>query len=254
MKRPGGYATTLLILAAICCAPLAAQSDQIEPEAMKALNQMGSYLRTLKAFQVTADVTTEEVLEDGLKVQFSHHTNILARMPDRLLAELEGDRAKRLFLYNGQSFTLYAARAGYYATAAAPATLGQLVDVAAEKYGIDIPLADLFLWGGPKATTPSITAATVIGPGAIGGVSCDHYVFRQPGLDWQVWIQKGDYPLPRKLVITSTTDEARPQHASILTWNLAPAYNDAVFTFNPPASARKIVFAEEKAASAAGKN
>jgi hypothetical protein len=129
-----------------------------------------------------------------------------------------------------------------------------LVDVAAEKYGIDIPLADLFLWGGPKATTPSITTATVIGPGSIGGVSCDHFIFRQPGLDWQVWIQKGDYPLPRKLVITSTTDEARPQHSSILTWNLAPAYNDAVFTFNPPASARKIVFAEEKAASAAGKN
>jgi len=227
---------------------------EIEPVATQALDHMGAYLRTLKSFQVTADVTTEEVLEDGLKVQFSHKTNLMARMPDRLFAEIEGDRKHRLMFYDGKSFTFYAARAGYYATVAAPPTLGQLVEIASDKYEIEIPLADLFMWGGPRATTSTITTATVIGPSQVGGVSCDHYVFRQPGIDWQVWIQKGDYPLPRKLVITSTTDDARPQHVSVLTWNLAPAYNDAIFTFDPPAGANKIVFGEDKAASAAAKN
>ena len=32
----------------------------------------------------------------------------------------------------------------------------------------------------------------------------------------------------------------------MLTWNLAPSYNDAAFVFDPPADAQKIVFAEEK--------
>ena len=231
-----------------------AKSDLVEPESMQVLNQMGAYLRSLKAFQVLAEVTSEDVLDDGEKVQYAHTTNILARMPDRLLAETDGDRQKRLYLYNGKSFTLFAQRAGFYATVAAPATLVQLSDVLSEKYDIDIPLVDLFLWGGPRSTSAAITSATHIDPSQIGGVSCDHYAFRQPGLDWQVWIQKGDYPLPRKLVLTTTTDEARPQHTSVLIWNLAPSFNDAAFTFDPPPGANKIVFAEDLAASAAGKN
>jgi hypothetical protein len=45
--------------------------------------------------------------------------------------------------------------------------------------------------------------------------TCEHYAFRQEGLDWQIWIQ-GDYPLPRKFVIRTLTDDARPQHTSNL--------------------------------------
>ena len=51
------------------------------------------------------------------------------------------------------------------------------------------------------------------------------------------------------MVITTTTDEARPQQTSVLTWNLAPSYNDAAFVFDPPTDAHKIVFAEQKAAA-----
>jgi hypothetical protein len=236
----------LLALATGLCAPSPAQtSDKIEPAAMAALNGMGAYLRTLKVFQVEAQTTSEDVLVDGLKVQFAHTTNILARMPDRLLAQTDGDLRKRLYLYDGKNFTLFAMRAGYYATVPAPPTIVQLADVASKKYDVEIPLVDLFLWGGPHATTSQITVATDIGPADVGGITCEHYVFRQPGLDWQVWIQKGDFPLPKKMVLTTTTDEARPQHTSVLTWNLAPSFNDAAFTFDPPADAHRIVFAKE---------
>jgi len=94
----------------------------------------------------------------------------------------------------------------------------------------------------------------MIGAGLVSGVSCDQYVLRQPGADWQTWIQKGDYPLPRKLVITSTSDEALPQDVSVLTWNLAPSFNEAAFTFDPPAGVTRIVFAEDTANSTASKN
>jgi hypothetical protein len=38
----------------------------------------------------------------------------------------------------------------------------------------------------------------------------------------------------------------------VLTWNLAPAYNDEAFVFAPPSDAQKIIFAEEKAAAGSG--
>jgi len=252
MKRNIGTAIGLLMLATGLCEPLPAQdadrtikSDLIEPEAMDALNKMGTYLRSLKDFQVQAEVTSEDVLTDGEKLQFGQTTTILAQLPDKLRAEVDGEQKSRLFFYDGKTFTLFARRVGYYATVPAPPTIGQLIDVVSDKYKIEIPLLDLFLWGGPRATTNEITAASDFGPGEVGGVTCEHYAFRQPGLDWQVWIQLGDHPLPKKLVLTTTTDEARPQHTSVLTWNLAPSYNAESFVFHPPDDAHRIVFGED---------
>ncbi len=256
MKRTFGYAIAMLTLATGLSLPLPAQqpspqkSDLIDPVAMEALNNMGTYLRSLKDFQVQAAITSEDVLSDGEKLQFAHTTNILAQLPNKLRVAVDGDQKSRLFLYDGKTFTLFARRAGYYATVDAPPTIGELIDVVSDKYGIDIPLLDLFLWGGPRASTNEITEASDFGPGDVGGVTCEHYAYRQPGLDWQVWIQLGDHPLPKKLVLTTLTDDARPQHTSVLTWNLAPSYNDAAFVFDPPTDAHKIVFAEESAASA----
>jgi len=260
MKRNVGFAIVLLMLATGLSVPLPAQqptpekSDLIDSSAMDALNQMGTYLRSLKDFQVRAAVTSEDVLADGEKLTFAHTTEILAVSPNKLRVDIQGDQKSRLFLYDGKTFTLFARRAGYYASTDAPPTIGQLIDVASDKYGIELPLLDLFLWGGPRASTNEITEATDFGPGDVGGVTCEHYAFRQPGLDWQVWIQLGDHPLPKKLVLTTLTDDARPQHVSVLTWNLAPSYNDAAFVFVPPTDAHKIVFAEEKATAAAGSN
>lgn len=252
MRQAVGFIIALASLSLGMCVCLAAQTgseskaDQIDPDAMKALNEMGKYLRSLKDFQVEAAVISEDVLEDGEKLQYGQKTNILAVLPNKLRVDVDGELHSRLFLYDGQSFTLYARRVGYYATVKAPPTIVDLADTLDKKYDIQIPLVDLFLWGGPHAATNEITAATDIGDGEIGGVTCEHYAFRQPGLDWQVWIQLGSHPLPRKLVLTNTTDEARPQHTSVLTWILAPSYNDGTFQFDPPPDAHKIVFADAK--------
>ena len=79
-------------------------------------------------------------------------------------------------------------------------------------------------------------------------------MFRQDGLDWQIWIQAGDYPLPRKMVLTTTDDDARPQQTSVWTWNLAPSFNSPEFDFVAPEGAKRIPFADaEKARAAAAK-
>jgi len=233
--------------------PAAAAKPALEPGAMASLQSMGAYLRALKSFQVEALTTDEDVLDDGQKTQYDGTVNILAEMPGRLRADVSNERHERLYLYDGKSFTLFAKRLNYYATVPALPTIGQLADTLDENYGFGVPLADLFRWGSPGWSTEGITAARDFGPSVVGGTTCEHYGFRTDEIDWQIWIQKGDYPLPRKLVITTKTDEARPQHTAVYTWNLAPSFNDAAFTFDPPAGAGKVVLAQIKAAAAAAK-
>jgi len=241
----------LLIVAAVVLAGgtgtgRAQQNSLIEPEAMAALTNMGGYLRSLKAFQVDAVTSAEDVLADGQKVQFGGVTKLLARMPDRLFIAVDSDRQNRDYVYDGKTFMLRANRVKYYATVAAPPTIGALADALDEQYGLNLPLEDLFRWGGPQSKDSTITSAMFIGPSQVGGVTCGHYAFRQDGLDWQVWIQMGDYPLPRKLVLTTLTDEARPQYVATFTWNLAPSFNEAAFSVVPPKDFGRVVFHDLK--------
>jgi hypothetical protein len=239
--------TRVVTIAAVCTfggwANVRTQGNtQVEPDAMAALQRMGAYLRSLKAMQVEAVTSTEEVLEDGQKVQFAGVTTMIARLPDRFRMGVNSDRRSRLYVYDGKQFTVFARRANVYAQVAAPATVGQLADLLDDKYDMTLPLEDLFRWGGPQSKDAGITSAMAIGPSEVGGVTCRHYAFRQAGLDWQVWIQLGDYPLPRKLVLTTMSDDARPQYTATFTWNLAPSFDDQAFTFTPPAGAGKVPF------------
>ena len=241
----------VLALAGAAVPALAQQPPAVEPGAMAALQSMGTYLRTLKSFQVEVLTTDEDVLDDGQKIQYSGITTILARMPNGLRAEVANDRHERMYLYDGKSFTLFAKRLNYYATVPAPPTIGELASTLDEKYDVTVPIVDLFRWGGPNWSTEGIKGAMDVGASVVLGTTCEQYAFRQDDIDWQIWIQKGDYPLPRKLVITTKTDEARPQHTAVYVWNLAPSFNDAAFVFDPPEGAGKVVLA--KAAAAATK-
>jgi hypothetical protein len=47
--------------------------------------------------------------------------------------------------------------------------------------------------------------------------------------------------LPRKLIVTTTSEPAEPQYSSVLKWNLNPKFADATFNFSPPRGAMRIV-------------
>jgi hypothetical protein len=243
MGTPGRLVTVPLLIALMAVAGRAEQAAQVEPNAIEALEKMGAYLRTLKIFQVDIATTTDEVLADGRRLQSRGVATILAQMPDHLRVSVDSDRHDRLWVYDGKELTLLARRANYYATVPARATISQLADVMNEKYDLQLPLEHLFRQGGRDAQDGAITSATFIGPSQIDGVTCGHYAFRQETRNWEIWIQSGDQPLLRKLVLTTLTDGARPRSVTTFSWNLAPAFKESAFTFVPPKNARKVALA-----------
>jgi hypothetical protein len=227
-------------VAAVEPAADAAAEPAIDTAAITALEKMGTHLRTLQSFEVAADFTTEDVLENGMKVQYAGKVTYRVRKPDKFVVDTNTDRKKRTFYYDGKTFTLYSPRMKFYAQADAPPTVREAVATIAEKYGLELPLADLFHWGEAGATTDDIESAVVVGYAKIDGVDCGQYAFRQGDVDWQVFIQTGDKPLPRKLVITTLTDDARPQFVALLNWKADAKFADTIFTFKPPEGAQRI--------------
>ena len=79
-----------------------------------------------------------------------------------------------------------------------------------------------------------------IGQGVVDGVECEHLAFRGPETDWQIWIETGAKPVPRKYVITSKTIAGAPQYTlKIKDWK-TDANADGDFAFKAPADATKV--------------
>src|SRR5215831_17621775 len=163
-------------------------ASKVDADVVSALEKMGAYLRTLKSFQVEATVSTEDVMEDGQKVQTTKEVNLVASRPNRMRVEISSDREPRTFYYDGKQFTLWAPSSRFYATVNAPPTINELIDTLDNRFDIDVPFVDLFKWGTQDSDIPDLTSAMDVGPAQIDGVTCEHYLLRQEGADWQIWI------------------------------------------------------------------
>ncbi|ALM82982.1 hypothetical protein ASB57_08470 [Bordetella sp. N] len=201
---------------------------------------MGRYLRTLQTFIVTGDSATEAVLDNGQNATFLHRTVVQVRRPDRVRAEIVGSAKPRGLVYNGKTFTLYDNNRRYYTVQSAPPTIDELVPVLRDQYGVEMPLADLFNWGLESDDARRLTAATSLGLERVNGKLCRHYVFRQPGLDWELWLQGTQQLLPCRLSITDVTQPSRPTFSVAYRWNLRPGLNAVTFSYRPVAGMREI--------------
>jgi len=243
----------LLLTAATALAapPALGQATSLKsPEALAALDKMGAALRTHQMVNVHADITAEDALNSGEKLQYSGTVDIVARRPNLMKLAVRMGTSERVFYYNGKTLTTTSPNLGYYASVPAPATIAETLKMAEERYGVEVPLADLFAWGTDPAQAAKLTSAFKAGEETIGGQTCDHYAMRQPGADWQLWIRQGDDALPCKLVITTRADPALPQYSAVYRWSDEPPPEAAAFTYTPPAGSTMITMGTIKPASA----
>jgi hypothetical protein len=234
---------TFWAFAILTCAATAAEPPKVDPDSLAALDKMGAYLRTLSSFQIKTDTLTDAVLDNGQKVQFAGSADYKVRRPSAFAVTVSDDRRVRRFLYDGKTFTVFSPRMGFYASVPAKPTIREMMATAYDKFKIELPLADLFRWGTEDDHREDITSAVTVGYAKINGVDADQYAFREGNIDWQVWIQRGDKPLPLKIVITDTSDSAMPEYGAVLHWTTTAKFDDATFAFNPPKDAKKITIA-----------
>jgi hypothetical protein len=218
----------LLLTLGTCITGLAAQPD---PKALAALEQTGRYLHALPYFTLNVDSFTDRIVETGQVIETPQHTQVLSVRPDKLQVTV----GVQQFFYDGKRFTLRDSGAGHYATIQAPAGIDPLFDQFTDRYGIALPLADLFAWDASTAGKVGVAGAEVIGKERIGDQTCIHYAYRQPGIDWQLWVREGAKPLPCRLVIVRNDINGLPRHSVNFDWDINRQPASSAFTFKPPA-------------------
>ncbi len=219
----------------------AAGDSSVQPETLQALKRMSDYLTTLKTLEITTRTSLDLVTAGGQLVQVNGGATYKLRRPDGFVIDVRSDAKNRRFIYDGKEFTVFAPELGYYATVAAPPTIHETLDKLYTRFGLALPLEDLFRWGDATDVGDDLLdAGFYAGPSTIDGVATDHYVLREGKIDWQIWIQKGAQPLPRKLVITDRSDPAAPTYSAVIDWNLSPTFTADEFAFKPGKDAKSV--------------
>lgn len=245
-----------IFLALACASPASAQdaapsatdttavletSGVITAQAQAVLDRMTASLKSLKRYSITAQISRDEVLPYGYKLQNNETAQLWVEAPSKLRMEVRGDIRNRTYVYDGAQLTMLVPDLNVYSSWQAPGTIGELVGVLLD-HGIEMPLIDMLRQGYRGDLTTDVRVGIVAGDSEVEGVPTDHLAFRQADVDWQLWVEKGERALPRKLLITTRYRVGDPQYQAILDWNLKPDISAKSFSFTPPAGATKIPY------------
>jgi hypothetical protein len=207
------------------------------------IDQVCDFLQAQQSFTVDIDITYDDVLDSGNKVQYSAYQSVSVQKPNRLRSDYVGDERNTRFYYDGTSFTLYAPDLNYYSTKAAPNTLDAVLAQVEEKYGITIPMSNLVASNTCADMKSNVQQTMFIGVDMVNRVPMNHILLIGNDRDYQIWVTKDKQPLLSKAIITYKNLPGAPQYTALLSnWNFNPQIPAETFTFTPPADATKIEF------------
>ena len=235
------FQSLVRISAAIACIATLASPALAEDDAVKILKSMTDYTAGQKSISATFDSDIEVITPDLQKLQFTSSGQIRLERPDKLRVKRTGGYTDVDLVFDGKTVSLYGNNAKAYVQADVAGTIDQLIDRLQSTTGGAMPGADLLLTNSFDELTATVIDARHIGQGVIDGVECEHLAFRGVDTDWQIWVESGARPIPRKYVITSKTLAAAPQYSlKIKEWKTdVPAEADT-YVFKPPADAKKV--------------
>jgi hypothetical protein len=208
-------------------------------DAEKLLKAMSDYVAGQKNISVSYDSDIEVITSHLQKIQFTSSGQVQLSRPDKLRATRTGGYRDVEVVFDGKLVTINDKDTKHFAQIEAEGTADHLIDVLREGHGVVAPGADLLLPNAFEVMMADVIEGEVVGKGVIDGVECDHLAFRDVDTDWQIWIESGARPIPRKYVITSKGVAEAPQYTlRIKEWKTDVAAD--AFVFKPDPSETKI--------------
>jgi hypothetical protein len=215
--------------------------DGINPHADEILRAMSDYMDGTKSLSFEADISNEVITVEGQKLQFNSHATVELERPSHFRIQRKGRFADVALSYDGTEMTLYGKGLNVHMQRPLAGTIDDALLEFERSTGLPLPGVDLLLLNSYAALTDDVTNSGYHGTAWVGGVKCHHLSFRTPKVDFQVWVEAGEHPLPRKYVITTKWTTGAPQYSVQLhNWNTQPQFGPERFKFIPPAGSLKI--------------
>ncbi len=245
------YRLKLLLAMAVpllLAAPVAAQENpDIDPKATQVLKEMSGYLGNLSQFSFQSTNAVDVILENGQEITLFSSSRSLLKRPDRLMSERLGEKDQLQLFYDGQTVTLLELNSNHYAQQEFDGNLYEMLEHLRDSLEIELPAADLLYPDAYEGLMETAEAAIYVGTVELDGVLCHHLAFRAEQVDWQLWVEVGERPLPRRYSLVSKWVRGSPEFTVLFQeWETATTLSDSMFRFKAPQGAKEIVFGDSE--------
>jgi hypothetical protein len=210
--------------------------------ALAVLKHSADFLAQQQSFGLEAQVGFEVLQVTGQKLEFGGTRKATLRRPDRLRVEMKRrDGEEKTLFFDGETISVDIPDEKAYVSVRHPGTLDSALDYLVENLETPAPLEDFLSSNFYSELEGKIESGFYVQDATIAGRLCEHLAFRSSEVDFQIWIESGDRPLPRRLVITYKAAEGSPRFwAQFHDWDLSPETPDSLFAFAPPEGAEQL--------------
>jgi hypothetical protein len=220
----------------------------IDPGVRLALERACTALSSAKTLTYHAEISFDSVLPSHVKLQYAAAMDVAIARPNHLAISYQSDLGAKAIWYDGRTLTVLDPAHRAYVNVPAPDTIDGMLVEASEHKNLSIPLEGFDFSQPCRRVYPLIQRAKYVGVNDVGGIACDHLAFIQQDVDWQLWIDHGKNPLPRKIVITYKKLPAEPQWAAVLSnWRFNRPLPTSLFQPKIPKGAIKTTFIGQEA-------
>jgi hypothetical protein len=225
-----------------------AANEQVvgEPTAEQILLVATTYLKNRQQFSFEAEITEDDIFEGNQLIQTNHSMSYFVKRPDKLRFTMAGDFRDREWSYDGKTISTYDRRKGYYSQAKFPPTIDSALVKAETELNLRLSIAGIARDDFFAVLMKGVDKASVVGMSKVEGVPCYQLLLEREWANVQLWVQAGELPLFRKVVVTYKKEDGTPQWSAVLAkWNTSADLSDQLFKFTPPAGAVKIEFLKQ---------
>jgi hypothetical protein len=238
------FILSVILCGLVVCSPFSTNPARAyDDDSLALLKSMTDYVGKQQQVVASFDTDIEIITPDLEKIQFASSSQLMLSRPDKVRLNRLGGYADVELSFDGKKVSLYSKNINVVSQAEFQGTVDQLVDKLRNDLGVDAPGADLMLSRSFDELTSDLIEARHIGRGVIDGIECEHLAFRGSETDWQIWIEVGANPIPRKYVITSKMMTGAPQYTlRVRDWKTGSAFSVDAFVLKPAADAKKVNF------------
>ncbi len=234
------WLAALVLIGAAAIPARADDAPAIEVRVTELMKQMSQYTGALERFRITVD-TSQDEMDGGQLVQVSETKTIAVQRPNHVVCEVQGDGVHRRTWFDGKVLTMCDLLQKVHASRELPGSIAEMLDRAERKLGHSLPMADLLRPDIYAAMMARVVSGRYLGLHRVSDKRCHHLAFRQDEIDWQIWIDEGDKPLARKLVITYKLEPGNPQYTALIrSWDTDLTLAPEVFRPEIPAGSEQI--------------
>ncbi len=219
-----------------------ARIEVMTRDAIGSLQRAGDFLAAQKSFRVEADLSFDVMQSNGYMLEFGGTREITLRRPDRLRLEASRRDGKSSVLYfDGKTISVDLPGHQAFVREEYSGTVYAAIDRLVDELGVPAPLEDLLSENFASAVVDRIESGFYVGPAEIEGRPSEHLAFRLRDVDVQLWIEEGERPLIRRIMIIYRRAKGRPQfRATLRHWDLSPKTSESLFRFRPKPESERL--------------